>query len=176
MLDHIKAWHEEHAYFRRLLKILQQEMDALACGDEADYQRMRDIVLYLREWGDECHHPREDEAFRRIAKLRPERSLAIARLKQEHRVIAHAGERLEHILDGVEAGEILARTEVELAVATFLLYYGNHISREEEDVLPLAATLLTPKDWDEITKAAPAKQLVPTERFRELRHRIAAGD
>jgi hemerythrin-like domain-containing protein len=172
MLDHIKAWHEEHTYFRRLLTLLQDEMDSFACGDTADYQRMRDIILYLREWGDGYHHPREDEAFRRIAKLRPERSLAIARLKQEHRVIAHAGERLEQILEGLEAGEILSRTEVELAVATFLVYYGNHISREEEDILPLAATLLTKKDWEEIRAAAPAATAASPERFRDLRHRI----
>lgn len=133
---------------------------------------MRDVIMYLRDWADQYHHPREDEAFRRIARLRPERELAIARLKQEHRVIARAGERLEKILEEVEAGEIVARTEVELAAATFLVYYGNHISQEEEDMLPLAGKLLTAKDWEEIKAAAPARKAVTAERFRELRHRI----
>jgi hemerythrin-like domain-containing protein len=172
MLDPIKAWHEEHTYFRRLLKLLQHEMDAFACGDTPNFQLMRDIIAYLRDWADEYHHPREDEAFRRIARLRPERELAIARLKQEHRVIARAGEQLEKILEEVEAGDIVPRAQVEIAAATFLVYYGNHISQEEEDILPIAATLLGPKDWEEIKAAAPVKGAVPLERFRELRHRI----
>lgn len=37
MLDPIKAWHEEHMYFRRLLRLLQQEMDAFACGDTPNF-------------------------------------------------------------------------------------------------------------------------------------------
>ena len=32
----------------------------------------------------------------------------------------------------------LARAEVEMAAATFLLYYGKRIAREEEDVLTRA--------------------------------------
>jgi hemerythrin-like domain-containing protein len=172
MLEPIKAWHEEHMYFRRLLKLLHREMDAFACGEAPNYQLMRDIIAYLRDWGDEYHHPREDEAFRRIARLRPERELAIARLKQEHRVIARAGERLEKILEGAEAGEIIPRAEVEIAAATYLVYYGNHISQEEEDMLPLAGKLFSAPDWADIKAAGPARRTVPLERFRELRHRI----
>ena len=87
-------------------------------------------------------------------------------------MIARAGERLEEILEQVEAGDIMSRSEVELAAATFLVYYGNHISQEEEDILPIAGQLLTPKDWEEIRAAAPSRGGVTPERFRELRHRI----
>jgi hemerythrin-like domain-containing protein len=176
MFDPIKAWHEEHMYFRRLLRLLQQEMDLFATGDEPNYQLVLDIIQYLRDWGDQLHHPREDEAFRRIARRRPERQLAIARLLQEHRVIAGAGLDLEKMLLDVEAGEILPRAQVEVAAATYLVYYGNHISKEEEAILPLAERLLTQEDWAAIREAVRPREgdcaPDPLERFRELRHRI----
>lgn len=176
MLDPIRAWHEEHVYFQRLLRLLHEEMDVFASGDAPNYQLMLDIITYLREWGDALHHPREDEAFRRIAKMRRDRELPIARLTQEHRVVARAGEQLEKMLEEAEAGAIMPRAQVEVAAATYLVYYGNHIAKEEEDILPLAAQLLTQEDWMAVKAAAPGRPpeagTDPLERFRELRHRI----
>lgn len=176
MLDPVNGWHQEHMYFRRLLALLQQEMDCFASGEQPHLQLMLDILAYLREWGDRSHHPREDEAFRRIVAKRPERQLPIARLMQEHRVIAHAGEQLENLLNEVQAGAILERAQVEMAAATYLVYYGNHIGREEADILPLAATLLTDADWQAVKNAAATDGIAPAvaapDRLLELRHRI----
>jgi hemerythrin-like domain-containing protein len=176
MLDPIKAWHEEHLYFRRLLRLLQEEVDVFACGDEPNYQLMHDVISYLREWGDTYHHPREDEAFRRIAKKRPDRQLPIARLMQEHRVVARTGEELERMLEEVEAGSIIPRAQLEVAAATYLVYFGNHIAKEEEDILPLASAVLAAEDWQAVKDAAPIREPEfpgdPLERFRDLRHRI----
>lgn len=176
MFDPIKAWHEEHMYFKRLLRLLQEEVDVFASGDEPNYQLMHDIISYLRDWGDTYHHPREDEAFKRIARKRPDRQLPIARLVQEHRVVARAGEELEQMLEEVEAGSIIPRAQLEVAAATYLVYFGNHIGKEEEEILPLAAEVLTASDWEAVKAAAPARNAdfigEPLERFRELRHRI----
>ncbi len=176
MFDPIKAWHEEHMYFRRLLRLLQEEVDVFASGDEPNYQLMRDVISYLRDWGDAYHHVREDEAFHRIVKKRPDRQLPIARLIQEHRVVARAGEALEQMLEEVEAGAIIPRAQLEVAAATYLVYYGNHIAKEDEDLLPLAGEVLTAADWEAVKAAAPSRHpefgTEPLERFRELRHRI----
>jgi hemerythrin-like domain-containing protein len=81
------------------------------------------------------------------------------------------------MLQEVEADAIMARAQVEVAAATYLVYYGNHIAKEEEDVLPLAAQILTPEDWKAVKEVQlpgnTAEGGVHTlERFRELRHRI----
>jgi hemerythrin-like domain-containing protein len=177
MFDPIQAWHEEHMYFRRLLRLLQQEVDIFAAGDTPNYQLMLDIIAYLRDWGDHYHHPREDEAFKRIIRKRGDRELPIRRLMQEHRVVARAGEQLERMLEEVEADAIISRAQVEVAAATYLVYYGNHISVEEEDILPLAAEVLTEADWKAVKEVSvpghhPEFGADPLERFRELRHRI----
>lgn len=178
MANPIEAWHQEHMYFARLLELLQQEVDRFSTGESPNYDLMLDIIAYLRDYSDQYHHPREDEAFRRLAKRCPDRELPLARLLQEHRVIAHAGENLRKLLEEVKADAVVPRAEIEVAAATYLVYYGNHIAKEEEDILPRAAKALTEADWLAVKDAAPAGQdplfgKNPQARFRELRHRIA---
>jgi hemerythrin-like domain-containing protein len=139
---------------------------------------MLDIISYLSEYGDQYHHPREDDAFRRLLRHCPDRELPIARLHQEHRVIAHAGETLRELPEAAADDAMIRRAEIEVAAATYLVYYGNHIAREEEDILPRAARHLSVQDWQAVKDAAPAAGGVLSgpqaqERFRELRRRIS---
>ena len=116
--------------------------------------------------------------FRRLVQYRPDRQLLVARLAQEHRVIAHAGNTLHRLLEEVQSDALLPRSEIEVAAATYLVYYGNHIAREEEDILPLAAQVLNADDWRAAAAAAPAGHdplfgSTVQEKFRELRRRVA---
>ncbi|MGV3570049.1 MAG: hemerythrin domain-containing protein [Ramlibacter sp.] len=179
MSDPVAAWHQEHETFRVLLSALQQQLDIFHAQGQPDYGLMQEIVAWLQDFGDTFHHPREDEAFRRLVRHCPDRALPLARLKQEHVVIAHAGAELRGLLEQALQGVVTPRARIEMAAATFLVYYGNHIGLEEEDVLPLARQRLTPADWEAVRQAAPARQDTPvgqdTEvRLRALRARIAA--
>lgn len=176
-INPIAAWHEEHVYFNQLLALLQREVLVFHTGSRPNYELMSDIVAYLRDYGDQFHHPREDVAFERLAKRVPGVELALARLAQEHRVIAHAGAKLLVQIDAILGDAIVARGELEVAAATYLVYYGNHLAKEEEDVLPLAAKHLTPEDWNAVQAAVPAGDplvIADAKRYRELRRRIAA--
>ena len=178
MTDPIAAWHTEHVYFNQLLGLLQKQLDKFHRGEQPNYELILDIVSYLRDYSDTFHHPREDVAFARLAKKCPDMELILARLEQEHRVIAHAGEVLRKLIQDVIDGAVIPRAEVEVAAATYLVYYGNHIAKEEEDVLTLAAGKLTKEDWEAVrTAVTPGRDpLFGTEveeRYRELRRQIA---
>jgi hemerythrin-like domain-containing protein len=149
----LQAWHDEHRQFQALLDELEQHVDAFHAGSRPDYERMLEIIVTLREKADRSHHPREDVAFERLAKRRPDLALTLARLRQEHRVIAQAGETLHGLLSAALDGAVLKRAEVEVAAATYLVYYGNHIAHEEEDVLGAAAQALTAEDWQAVRGA-----------------------
>lgn len=152
----IAAWHLEHECFRRLLKRLQRELDVFHGGERPNYELMHEIVGYLREYGDRFHHPREDVAFERLLEYCPDMKLPLQRLEQEHRVIAQAGETLQQLVEAILGGAMVNRAEVEVAAATYLVYYGSHIAKEEEDVLTRAALHLTPEDWKAVKDCAPA--------------------
>lgn len=178
MTGPVAHWHTEHVYFRRLLELMQAELDAFHRAERPNYELMLDIVAYLRDYSDQFHHPREDAAFERLAVRCPDIKLELARLQQEHRVIARAGETLRQHLENILAGAIVPRAEVEVAIATYLVYYGNHIAKEDELVLTRAAELLSPGDWDAVKAVSgPADPLFgdrPQDRYRALRRRISA--
>jgi hemerythrin-like domain-containing protein len=176
--DPIAAWHNEHVYFNRLLSLLQREVDVFHGGEQPNYKLMLDIISYLSDYSDKFHHPREDVAFARLAKRCPDMAPALARLGQEHRVIARAGQTLVKLLNEILGDALVQRAEVEVAAATYLVYYGNHIAKEEEDVLTRAAQALTPNDWKAVQTAVPAGRdplfgTDPDKRYRELRRQIA---
>jgi len=179
MTGPVALWHTEHVYFRRLLELLRDELDAFHRGERPNYELMLDVVSYLREYSDQFHHPREDVAFARLAERLPDLKLVLARLVQEHRVIARAGEKLREQIEACLADAMVSRAEVEVAAATYLVYYGNHIAKEEELVLERAAGVLTPEDWAAVRAAAsnqpdPLFGERPGERYRALRLRISA--
>jgi hemerythrin-like domain-containing protein len=172
------AWHAEHAYFGKLLRLLQREMDVFHTAERPNYQLMLDVISYLREFGDRFHHPREDVAFARLKLRCPELELPLARLRQEHGVIARAGETLSELLLAIVDGSLVSRAEVEMAAAMYLVYYGNHIAKEEEDIVGRAAQLLSADDWEAVRAAIPSQRDplfgdAPDERYRALRHLIA---
>jgi hemerythrin-like domain-containing protein len=174
----VEVWHTEHAYFKRLLDLLQDEVAVFETGQRPNYDLMEDIISYLRGYSDRYHHPREDVAFARLEIRRPEMGPTLARLRQEHRVIANAGEKLLKLLEAILEDAILPRSEVEMAAATYLTYYENHIDREEREVLSLAALTLTREDWDAVNAAAPAGNdplfgSDPAQHYRDLRRQIA---
>ncbi len=177
-IDPIAVWHEEHVYFNRLLELLRTQLDLFHRGERPNYELMQDILGYLRGYSDACHHPREDEAFRRLARRCPDLELPLARLQQEHRVIAHAGEKLLAQLNAIVEGAYVPRAEVEAAAATYLVYYGNHIAREEDDILARAAKTLTEEVWKAVKQATPSERDLLSEgeseaRYRALRRQIA---
>ena len=177
-LNPVDLWHTEHMYFARLLNLLQREVEVFETGQRPNYELMLDVVTYLRSYSDRYHHPREDVAFALLAKHCPEMEAALARLRQEHRVIASAGERLLGGLTAIMDDAVVPRTEIEAAAATYLVYYRQHISAEEHDVLTRAEDELTPEDWDMVNAAVqpepdPLFGTNPEEHYRELRRHIA---
>lgn len=155
MSDPIAVWHSDHVRFARLLDLLEQELARFHAGEAPDYDRMHDAVRWLREYSDTVHHPREDVAFERMAARDPALRPVVERLKQEHRVIAHAGQALLERLDAAASDAFEPRAEVEAAAATFLVYYRNHLNTEETRILRRAAELLTPADWAAVAAAVP---------------------
>jgi hemerythrin-like domain-containing protein len=179
MTGPLAMWHTEHVYFRRLLELLQRELDKFhQAVERPNYEVMLDVIAYLRDFSDQFHHPREDVAFARLAERCPDLKLDLARLAQEHRVIARAGETLRKHLEAILSGALIQRAEVEVAAATYLVYYGNHLAKEDELVLERAEKALTVEDWQAVKGAVasgpdPLFGERPQERYRALRREIA---
>ena len=177
-MDPIGAWHGDHMRFMRLLDFLERQMAAFHEGKDPNYELMRDVVHYLHHFADRLHHPREDVAFERLARRNPKFQVQVNRLMQEHRAIATSGEALLNYLEDILEDAILERTTVEAAAALYLVYFRHHLASEENEVLPMAAKLLTPEDWADVAAAASdlADPLFGDDvaaRYHELRDAIS---
>lgn len=180
MADSTALWHAEHVRFSRLLDLLEEQVAEFHEGECPDLGLMRDVVSYLREFGDRFHHPREDAAFARMVMHDPTLRLPINRLLQEHRAIAVAGEELVARLDEAMADAVILRAAVEASAALYLAYYRHHLATEEREIVPRAARLLTAEDWRIVAGAAPTGSDPlfgdpPSEAYRALRELLVAG-
>jgi hemerythrin-like domain-containing protein len=178
-MDPIAHWHAEHQDFRRLLDLLDREVAVFHEGAHPNYALMTDIVHYLRHFPNQLHHAREDVAFACLVERHPALRPTVEALVREHKVIADAGDTLLEYLDEIVGEAVLRRKAVESAAALYASYYRMHIDREEAEILPEAARLLTPQDWACVAAAVPEKidPLFGEEsasRYRELRREIAA--
>lgn len=151
-----RAWREDHLLFARLLDLLERETLIFHSGATPNYELMLDILHYMSDYLGHTHHPREDVAFERLAQRDSRMAVQVARRMQEHRVINVAGDKLIRSIDDVLNGDIVAREEVELAAATYLVYYRHHLAAEEQLVIPEAVRLLTADDWAAVAAASPA--------------------
>jgi hemerythrin-like domain-containing protein len=179
MNDPIASWRAEHQNFSRLLELFDRQVERFHSAERPDYELMLDILTYLRHFPEHTHHPREDVAFKRL--VRHDRAIqpVVNRLLQEHRVIAENARQVQELLEALQGDEFVARAEVEAACATFLVYYRHHIAGEDDQIMPLAAKLLTAEDWKAVGAAVSTASdpLFGTEvdaRYRELRERIDA--
>jgi hemerythrin-like domain-containing protein len=178
MNDPISAWHAEHVYFSHLLDLLQRELDVFHFGGRPNYELAQDIITYLRDYGDQYHHPREDRVFERLAKRSRDLELVIARLRQQHRVIASSGEALLEQIEAILDDAVLPRAQLEMALATYLVYYRSHIEQEDALIVDRAGRELTPADWEVVQYIpGPGRDvslgLKSAGQFKELRRQIA---
>lgn len=177
MKPQISGWRAEHRNFARLLDLFEREVAVFHAEERPNYELLLDILNYLRHFPDRYHHPREDAAFDRLVRHDPALATTVARLQQEHRVIAAAGERLQNLLESVLDGSIVERAAIERELSMYLVYYRHHINAEETGIMPVAERLLTDEDWKAVSAAAaPGQDPLfgehVDEGYRALRSRI----
>jgi hemerythrin-like domain-containing protein len=177
-VDPVLRWHVDHSNFARLLDCLEVNTAAIACGETPNYTLMIDILTYLRRYPDRYHHPREDEALSRLAARDPVAAAQVADLARAHGEMAAAGGQLLEQLEEALGDVVFSRPALSSALAAYIGAYREHIRREESEIMPRAAALLTPSDWNAIA-GAHASGPDPLfgdkfdARYRDLRNAIA---
>lgn len=152
----LAAWHTDHIHFASMLDLLEKQVSTFHQGEQPDYGLMATIIHYMRNYGDCVHHPREDVAYALLVDRDPGTRIIISRLLQEHRVIATVGAELLDRLREAQSEVVTSRAALEAAAAMYLVYYRNHLSTEEKQVMPRAARFLTEADWAEVAAIDPA--------------------
>lgn len=168
---------DEHLAISAVLFALRQAArEARRRPAGADFALLHAILDYIVAYPDRWHHPKEDGFL--FAALRGRSSKAdalIARLEQEHADGYPMIGALKRQLVAFEAG---ASPEAFCEAAeTYVRFEWAHMRCEEDELLPLAETLLEPADWEGIDAAFrenenPLSGLRPKDEAQALYQRI----
>ncbi len=158
----LRVIRDEHAALAALLRsarlLVQQAQRA---GRTPDFGLLRAMLLYVDEFPERRHHPKETELlFPKLRQRCPELGPVLDRLEREHAGGELAVRELEHALLAWEVMGEPRRQAFVAALDRYLHFYLQHMRIEEDEVLPAAQRLLTSGDWA-VLDAAFADNLDP---------------
>lgn len=156
MSDAIAALNRDHANMAKLLELLESEILAIEVGKTPDYPLLRDIMHYMTQYPDRFHHPKENLIFAQVLKREPGARADIARLLREHVSLSLAAQNFEILLGTSHVDSVNVREGLGTAGFAYIRAQRQHMFLEEKNLFPMAQTVLTDKDWQEIEGAVDA--------------------
>jgi hemerythrin-like domain-containing protein len=171
--------HDEHRALAGMLSALRYLVrDIRDKGHEPDFEVLRAILYYIHAFPERLHHPKESELlFKALRRRSNEAAATLDRLDAEHARGEDTVARLVmQLLEYEQLGASRMPAFVQ-AVERFIDHYLQHMDTEEREILPLAARVLTPEDWEHVDAAFaenkdPLTGHTPSEEFRGLFSRI----
>jgi hemerythrin-like domain-containing protein len=154
MNTEISRLRQEHVNFRKLLDLLEEQLDLFHRGESPNYQLMTDILHYMINYPDRFHHPREDAIFACLVKRNSGTAQSVEELARQHHVIAESGARLHENLENTINGALMPRQMIEAPGLLYVTYYRRHMEKEENDLFGLAEQLLRDDDWEQVNTGA----------------------
>ena len=152
MVNEILKLRKEHLNFKKMLNLLEEQLDLLHKGEEPDYQIMADILCYMIEYSDVSHHPREEVIFSYLVERDSTAKKDVAEITMQHHTIGKAGsdfhKKLEHIING--ESEIIQLKEIEAPGRTYVTILRSHMEKEEQGLFVMAEKLFNDDDWKRI--------------------------
>lgn len=133
----------EHHLILKVVNALEVLGQGLTSGEAMDAPLFREIIAFMREFADRCHHAKEEDLlFPAMVELGvPESGCPIGGLKGEH----VQGRNLVSLLEkGVELYDTepdRAREIAAEAINRIVKLYPNHIWKEDKMVFPMADKL-----------------------------------
>lgn len=141
---------EEHQSLAAILHAIRFMLKEVLAGKlEPDLKLFKAMVHYLDAYAEKRHHPKEDLLFHRLPLRTSQGAEALAKLGRQHAAAPQRMATLEKALDDfvTDANRFDGFAKAFNAYAEF---YREHMMLEEDVVLPLLRTYLTPADWTEL--------------------------
>ena len=173
----IERLSREHRNIRKLLAILERELNVFDVGQRPDYEVIRSIISYFEVHTEIYHHPQEDLVFEKLKRRDPAAAKLIGNLAREHRQGALRLRKVAEAIDFVLSDGEGLRQNVGNAVREFIAHERRHMTMEDEQFFPSARKALNKKDWDDIVSAVddrrdPLFSEATEDRFARVREYI----
>lgn len=172
---------EEHQALAAMLRSLRMLVEsAHRQGTLPPFEVLRAMLLYVDEFPERLHHPKEEGLlFPRVRARCPALAAVLDRLQADHGAGLPRLREVEHALLCWEVLGEPRREAFEHALRDYIDFYLSHMALEEREVLPAAERHLSAADWAEMDAAFAANQdpltgHEPPPDYRPLFSRIVA--
>lgn len=150
----IRVIREEHHCLAAVIKAMRHFVRIIAEGGKApDFKVFRAMLLYISEYPEKIHHPKEDRfLFEPLRRRTSEADDAIARLEAQH---AEGEKRVRELEHALTRYELLGPGQFKVfhdMVEQYASFYFEHMKIEEEIILPTAKKCLTEEDWSAMSR------------------------
>jgi hemerythrin-like domain-containing protein len=149
----ISRLRSDHRNMAMLLDSLDAEIDKLTSSGEPDYSLVSDIMLYVTEYPDVVHHPKEDIVYRHLESLRPDIRSDLERVEKDHRFIEDWGLKLKYDIATLSSGTTPGRDELIAELHDYMEQLREHMYWEETELFSLADELQHYGDWSDVILA-----------------------
>lgn len=143
--DPIALLSHEHEFIKKVVSALGRLAPSADRAGKADPDTLREIVRFMREFADRCHHAKEEDLLFPAMEEKgvPESGCPLGALRKEHQqgrdLVATLAEATETLAaKKPDAGGIIADT-----VGKITELYTNHIWKEDEMVFPMVDRLFS---------------------------------
>jgi len=147
MLDII---HNDHRNINQLLRILRKKIVALENDESINYQLVKVIISYLKNYSDKYHHPMEDMIYAYYLKYRVVPDEVANRLEREHASIKKATIALDELIEMVLLDAIVPQQQCIDRLTKFVDMQALHLMYEESQIIPAIRDSLTADDWSNL--------------------------
>jgi hemerythrin-like domain-containing protein len=145
----------EHQIILLVLGAVEREMHQIQAGGSLDEERIRQMIDFIQNFADRCHHAKEEKLlFARMEQRGlPADGGPIGVMLQEHdegRRLVRAAAEAQSRVSGGDAG---ASTTLATSLLGYVRLLRMHIDKEDNILYPIADRILTPADQTELTAA-----------------------
>ena len=181
----VRVIRAEHDALAAMLRTVPLLLDAHhRAGTAPDFGALRAMLFYVDEFPERLHHSKESTLlFPRLRARAPELRAVLDDLEADHAQGERAIRELQHSLLAWEQMGPTRREKFEQQLKVYTARYLRHMKREETEILPRAAALLSADEWADLDEAFGSHQdpLAPRpgqpvdEAYAPLRQRILAA-
>ena len=154
IMEQLKA---DHGNVSRLLATLEKQMKVVHDEENADFELMHDIMVYMTHYPDRTHHPMEDLVFQKLSSRDSSADRVVTQLEREHAGLAEKGNRFMEMLRHVVDGALVERNVLEDTGRDYIAFLKNHMQLEDSDAFPRAEQALSDEDWEDVASSIEAR-------------------
>ncbi len=180
MIAATRMLRDEHLALASVLYALRRTVRRIDAGAPADFRLLHALIDYIVEFPERLHHPKESRyLFGALVERAPATRRLVAELEREHGLGARMIDALTDSLRRFRDGDGAQFTSFARAVDAYAQFHAQHMSKEEDRLLPLAERHLTAADWAAVAEAfrdgdRPPFGIAPKEQLETLYRRVLA--